>query len=115
MKYLKIKKNSDFQRLFKKGKKAFSPYLTLIYFPSDKLSMGIAVSKKHGKAVVRNRVKRIVRAAFSNCLYNLSGNYSIIVMPRVAEEYSYEKIRDGLNICFKKVNACEKGRVAEKS
>ena len=108
MKYLKIKKNSDFQRLFKKGKKVFSPYLTLIYFPSDKLSMGIAVSKKHGKAVTRNRIKRLVRAAFSECSTRLLRNYSIIVLPRISEEYSFDKMKDGFNICFKKVNSCEK-------
>ena len=108
MKYLKIKKNSDFQKLFKKGKKVFSPYLTLIYFPSYSLSMGIAVSKKHGKAVTRNRIKRLVRAAFSDCCDSLLKNYSIIVLPRIAEEYSYDKIKEGFNICFKKVNACEK-------
>ena len=108
MKYLKIKKNSDFQKLFKKGKKAFSPYLTLIYFPSDRLSMGIAVSKKHGNAVTRNRIKRLVRSAFSDCCERLERNYSIIVLPKIAEEYSYEKMKDGFNICFKKVNSCEK-------
>ena len=86
----------------------FSPYLTLIYFPSDSLSMGIAVSKKHGKAVKRNKIKRLVRAAFSDCCDNLSGNFSIIVLPRISDEYSYEKMKDGFNICFKKVNACEK-------
>ena len=108
MKYLRIKKNSDFQKLFKKGKKVFSPYLTLIYFPSDSLSMGIAVSKKHGKAVKRNRIKRLVRAAFSDCCDNLSGKFSIIVLPRISDEYSYRKMKDGFNICFKKVNSCEK-------
>ena len=108
MKYLKIKKNSDFQKLFKKGKKVFSPYLTLIYFPSDKLSMGIAVSKKHGKAVTRNRIKRLVREAFKSCCDRLQRNYSIIVLPRIAEEYSYDNMKNGFNICFKKVNLCEK-------
>ncbi|MCH5142827.1 MAG: ribonuclease P protein component [Clostridiales bacterium] len=108
MKYLKIKKNSDFQKLFKKGKKAFSPYLTLIYFPSDKLSMGIAISKKHGKAVTRNAIKRLVREAFKDSCDKLQHNYSIIVLPRIAEEYSYHKMKDGFNICFKKVNLCEK-------
>ena len=108
MKYLKIKKNSDFQRLFKKGKKVFSPYLTLIYYPSENLSMGIAVSKKHGKAVKRNRIKRLVRSAFSDCADKLLKSYSIIVLPRIAEEYSFDKMKEGFNICFKKVNACEK-------
>lgn len=71
--------------------------------------MGIAVSKKHGKAVTRNRIKRLVRAAFSECSGKLLRNYSIIVMPRISDEYSFDKMKDGFNICFKKVNMCEKG------
>lgn len=70
--------------------------------------MGIAVSKKHGKAVTRNRIKRLVRSAFADSCERLERNYSIIVLPRIADEYSYDKMKDGFYICFKKVNSCEK-------
>lgn len=72
------------------------------------LSMGVAVSKKHGKAVVRNRVKRLARAAFSATCGNLERNYAVIILPRVAEEYSYKAFENSLLSCFKKVNACAK-------
>ena len=65
MKYLRIKKNADFQKIFNKGKKVFSPNITLLYFSAPKLAMGVAVSKKHGNAVKRNRIKRLLRAAFA--------------------------------------------------
>ena len=109
MKYLRIKKNSDFQKLFNRGKRVFSPCLTLLYFPSDKLCMGIAVSKKHGKAVKRNRIKRLARAAFSATCSNLERNYNLIILPRVAEEYSYKSFEKSLLSCIKKVNECAKG------
>ena len=70
--------------------------------------MGIAVSKKHGKAVKRNRIKRLIRSAFSDTCGALEKNYSIIILPRVSEEYSYKAFEKGLSACFKKVNACEK-------
>ena len=83
MLYRRLKKNNDFQKLFKKGKRVFSPALTVIYTPdAQKTTMGIALSKKHGKAVVRNRVKRLIRAAFSNNFEKLNGNYSIVVLPK---------------------------------
>ena len=61
MKYLRLKKQADFERLFHKGKRAFSPSLTLIYRPSDSMRMGISIGKRHGKSVKRNRIKRLIR------------------------------------------------------
>ena len=80
----------------------------MIYFPSDKLSMGIAVSKKHGKAVTRNYIKRIVREAFAKNCGILEKKYSIIVLPRIMDEYSFRAVESGILTCFKKVNACER-------
>ena len=70
--------------------------------------MGVAVSKKHGKAVKRNKIKRLVRAAFSNTCGTLNANYSIIILPKVTKEYSYKAFESSLLSCFKKVNACVK-------
>ncbi len=108
MKYLRIKKNTDFQKLFNKGKKVFSPNITLLYFPAEKLSMGVAVSKKHGKAVKRNRIKRLLRAAFNETCDGLDRTYSVILVPKVEEEYTYKAFQKSLKICFKKVNECGK-------
>ena len=108
MKYYRIKKNTDFQKLFKKGKKVFSPYITLLYFPSNTLNMGVAVSKKHGKAVQRNRIKRLLRAAFNDNCQILNKNSSIILLPKAREEYTYNDFSKSLAACFKRVNECEK-------
>jgi ribonuclease P protein component len=50
MQYYRLKKQADFQRLFNKGKRAFTPTLSVIYRPSEKMTMGISIGKKHGKA-----------------------------------------------------------------
>ena len=107
MNYLRIKKNTEFSRLFKKGKRVFSPALTLIYCPSREMSMGIAVSKKHGKAVVRNRIKRLLREVFSKNSHVLDKNYSVIILPRTLESYSYKAFEKSILHCFKKVNECQ--------
>ena len=108
MNYLRIKKNTDFQKLFNRGKRVFSPCITLLYFPSSTTSMGIAVSKKHGKATVRNRIKRLAREVFRNNLGALEGTYSVIILPKVADSYSYREFEKSLLSCFKKVNSCAK-------
>lgn len=106
MNYLKIKKNGDFQKLFKKGKRVFSPRLTLLYCPSDELRMGLAVSKKHGKAHTRNRIKRLCREAFRLNAPALTKNYAIIILPRVSESYSFAEINGSMKSCFNKINRC---------
>lgn len=108
MKYLRIKKNTDFQKLFNKGKRVFSPCVTLLYFPAKTLSMGIAISKKHGKAHTRNRIKRLLREAFRNTCGALDGCYSVIILPKIAEAYSLKSFEKSLSSCFKKVNECAK-------
>ena len=107
MNYLRIKKNADFQKLFNRGKRVFSPTLTLIYFPSNEPRMGVAVSKKHGKAVKRNRVKRLVREAFRQNVTLFERNYSVVILPKAAESYALKDFDKSLKICIKKVNACE--------
>ncbi len=102
MKYFRLKKQTDFQKLFGRGKRAFSPSLTLLYRSSEKMSMGISVGKKHGKAVKRNRIKRLLREAFRAEMDGMNGVYSIILVPKVAENYSLKTYRDHIKWMIKK-------------
>ena len=102
MKYYRLKKQADFQKLFNSGKRLFSPSLTMIVKPANFTTMGISVGKKHGKAVRRNRVKRLLRAAFADAQENLKGNYAIVLLPKIAEEYSYHTYKAHLEKMIKK-------------
>ncbi len=93
MKYLRIKKQADFQRLFQKGKRAFSASVTMLYRPSDKMRMGISIGKKHGKAVQRNRIKRLLREAFRAAQDEMKGTYSVILIPKVSDKYAFETFK----------------------
>ena len=104
MKYLRIKKQADFQRLFQKGKRAFSSSMTLLYVPAPAMRMGISVGKKHGKSVQRNRIKRLVREAFRLNQDKMKGTYSFIIIPKVREEYSFSTFMRDLQWTIKKEN-----------
>lgn len=105
MRYTRLKKNTDFQKLFKRGKRVFSPHITLLYAPSRTQIMGIALSKKHGKAVRRNRIKRVIRAAYDNTVASLGCCYSVVVMPKADVEITYGMMERELLSCFKRMNA----------
>ncbi len=58
-----LKKNEEFQKIYKIGKKAFG-YYALVYIMKNNLEQnrcGYVVSKKTGNAVCRNRLKRLFR------------------------------------------------------
>ncbi|WP_182696634.1 ribonuclease P protein component [Staphylococcus saprophyticus] len=63
----RIKKNSDFQFIYKKGKSVANRQFVIYTEPNKALNhfrLGISVSKKLGNAVVRNRIKRAIRENF---------------------------------------------------
>ena len=100
--YTRLKKNSDFQKLFARGKKAFSPALIVLYLPAKETRMGLCVSKKHGKSVRRNRIKRLLREAFRAVCGGLQGNYIFVLIPKQAETYSLDKFKKCLYSALKR-------------
>ena len=102
MKYYRLKKQADFQRLFHKGKRAFSPSLTVLYRPAEKMTMGISIGKKHGKSVQRNRIKRLLREAFRSVQGEMKQNYAIVLIPKVSDEYAFHTFQRHLQCMIKK-------------
>lgn len=61
-----LKKNSDFRRLYSKGKQFVTPYM-VIYCRKNRLGLkrtGYTVSTKLGHAVDRNRMRRRLREVY---------------------------------------------------
>jgi ribonuclease P protein component len=102
MNYYRLKKQADFQKLFQKGKRAFSPTLTMLYTPAKKMTMGISVGKKHGKSVQRNRIKRLIREAFRAASADMKANYAIVLIPKVRDNYAFATFKQHLQWIIKK-------------
>lgn len=86
---LRLKRNKDFQFLFNRGSRCQTENLILIYHKSRSLKVGYSVSKKHGKSVLRNRIKRLLRASFNAVKGDINKSVHIIFLPRVKETYSF--------------------------
>ena len=104
MRYERLKKQSDFEKIFKSGKRAFSPSVTVVYRKSETPSFAVSVGKRHGKSVQRNRIKRLLREAFRKTADEIKGSYDIVLVPKVSEEYSFHTYEKHLQTVFKKEN-----------
>ena len=77
-----LKLNYEFKNVFNKGK-FYIGNQVIIYIMKNKLEynrLGIAVSSKLGKAYMRNRVKRVIRAAYQNNYKNIKQGYDIVII-----------------------------------
>ena len=61
-----LKKNRDFQLLYKEGKSRANRYLVLYVKENgmEKNRFGVSVSKKVGNSVVRHRITRLIRESY---------------------------------------------------
>ena len=101
----RLKKESDFNLIFKKGKRVFSNSLILIYLPSKETKAGYAVSKKHGGSVIRNRIKRLLRESFRSFTPQIRNNFFFVFIPKQFNEkvsYNLETYKKDMLYLFRK-------------
>lgn len=98
----RLKKEKDFNLVFKKGKRLYSNSITLVYFPSKELKAGFAVSKKHGGSVKRNRIKRLLRESFRSFTPDFGQNFFFVFIPKVKDDYSLDDFKRCMSYLFKK-------------
>ena len=89
MKYTTITSNRDYQRIYRRGRSLVSPVLVTYALKNknNNLRIGITTSKKVGKAVRRNRSRRVIRAAFSHISADISMPYDVIFVARTRTSY----------------------------
>ena len=79
-----LKKNSEFHRLYAKGKSAVNPYL-VVYCRKNREGrsrFGYTVSARLGHAVVRNRVRRRLREIVRLSEPVLKQGFDIVIVAR---------------------------------
>lgn len=90
-KYISLKENTDFQRVYHRGKSLAKPAL-VVYAMKNRVGVcrvGITVSKKIGNAVERNRSRRIIRAAFQSFVkeHEFNASYDFVFVARTKTKY----------------------------
>ena len=98
-----LKKNQDFQTVYRRGKSYADKYLDMYVMDSGRedTRIGISASKKVGNSVVRHRFARLVRESFRLNKDILEEGKDIIVVARAAaKDKNFDKIESAfLHLC----------------
>jgi ribonuclease P protein component len=96
----RIKKNKEFQTVFQKGQSNANRQFVLYQLDKpdqEYFRIGLSVSKKIGNAVVRNRIKRMIRQVFTELKEKIdSGKDFVIIARKPCAEMTCEEFKKSL-------------------
>ncbi|TQR20019.1 ribonuclease P protein component [Psychrobacillus vulpis] len=107
----RVKKNEEFQAIFKNGK-SFANRQFVVYCLENEQAyfrVGLSVSKKVGNAVVRNRIKRYIRQTFLELTDQIYPNMDYIIIARnPAAKLDFHETKKSLEHVMKIAKAMKK-------
>jgi ribonuclease P protein component len=108
----RIRSGRDFARAYERRQRAGDDVLLVFGCENDlpHPRLGLSVSRKVGRAVVRNRWKRLLREAFRLSQHELPRGVDLVVIPRPEAKPTLEAVRGSLRRLARKVAQKLKGR-----
>lgn len=102
---LRLKKNMEFKKVYDKGTSTANRLLVLFVMKNgeDYNRVGFSVSKKVGKSVVRNRVKRLMKESFRAVGPTALKGYDLVFIARInMKEATYAEVEKAMVHLLKK-------------
>jgi ribonuclease P protein component len=104
----RLRRSKDFARVRRFGRSAGTSLLALYVMPTrtPDIHVGFSVSKRVGKAVTRNRVKRLMREAVREHLPGLAPGQNLVFIARpAAASACYADVREAIHYVLRKTRA----------
>lgn len=100
----RLKKNYQYNYVYKHADSVADKNFVMLYCPSNtkQSKFGFSVSKKYGKAVARNRIRRQMKAALCSIAPSVAEGYNVIFIPRRHEAYLFGDVLESVNSLLKK-------------
>lgn len=103
-----LRKDAEFRKVYKKGKSFANKYLVMYILNNNEEinRVGFSISKKVGKATIRNRVRRLIKEVYRlESDENIIKGYDIVFIARIAsKECTYKDIQKSMKYLMKKSN-----------
>ena len=107
-----LKKNYEFQNVLSKGTYYSGKYIEAFIKKnnSQNIYLGIAVGVKTSNAVMRNKIKRLIRENYRNIEDKILNGYSIVFLWKKkadTKNANFENIKGDIKKCFDKAKIIE--------
>lgn len=102
-----LKRNNDFLRTYKKGRFFVGKYIILYVLKNNTGNnrLGITASKKFGKSVQRNRIKRLIRENYRFYEEYIKQGFDIVFVARnKAEMPEFTDVKKEMKFLLKKLD-----------
>ncbi|MGM9886108.1 MULTISPECIES: ribonuclease P protein component [unclassified Lactococcus] len=109
----RVKRSKDFDQIFT-AKHSFANRKFVVYTLNTEQKhyrVGISVSKKLGHAVVRNRVKRLIRHAVAEFSPNIEKVDFVIIARSGVQDLTFEEVKKNLKHVLKLSNIYVDGEI----
>lgn len=103
----RLKRSTDFERVRRTGRSFPHPLVVLLVAPNhlEQVRVGIAAGRSIGPAVVRNRAKRLLRAAMQPLLPDLKPGWDLLLLARKPlSEAGYWEARAALEMLLERAH-----------